>query len=458
MHTRAKAHVRAAEKYMHDKDDRNTRKAIAHFGRAMHYFGANEEKTEPSEERSVFGFIVESKKTQSRSKPEIEKMAHLHIDGRVRVLVCSPDGTFRTLYKDERRYQLIGETYEPKILALIKHQQAANPGYMHHNLTDRDLRVEHMLVGTQNVGASDALLIRGNKERGHIVLDLGGILSRPNHGDHSALVSFLHDSQQTKYTIRSLETWGIESIELEKIAVDGSLVANLAYCSAQNTVEHAKIKERLTESKSPLSEQLRIYDGGSWRDYGNRGSETQIMCEKGNVDPLICWIQEAGGPGLYKDQVSLEGEMKTVLEREKQAAKHKKEAELNHNKELDKRANIALAEKIKAIGTGDQGLAQLHKKLHDTDADLRRCKLDAKLKSIDAQLESNLARLYKELTVKYVMIVLSKKVPLIKERAVVECILKRDFVNSDAVMLLPRKKTEVPKTERPWWYPFSLGS
>jgi hypothetical protein len=222
-------------------------------------------------------------------------------------------------------------------------------------------------------------------------------------------------------------------------------------------VEHAKIKERLTESKSPLSEQLRIYDGGNWRDYGNRGSETQIMCEK-DVDPLICWLQEAGG--LYEDQRSLENEMKTVLESEKQAAKHKKEAELNQHKELDKRANLALVDKIKAIkaiGTGHQDLVELHKKLHDTDADLRRCKLDAKLKSIDAQLESNLARRYKELTVKYVMIVLSKKVPLIKERAVVECIVKRDFVNSDAAMLLPRKKMEMPKTERPWWNPFSFG-
>ena len=56
------------------------------------------------------------------------------------------------------------------------------------------------------------------------------------------------------------------------------------------------------------------------------------------------------------------------------------------------------------------------------------------------------------------MIVLSKKVPLIKERAVVECIVKRDLVNSDAVMLLPRKKTEVPKTEKPWWNPFGFGS
>jgi hypothetical protein len=337
----------------------------------------------------------------------------------------------------------------------MKHHEAGKPVYMHHNLTGRDLRVEHVLVGAQNVGESAALLIRGNKERGHIVLDLRGIVSRPNHVDHSAVVSFLRESQQTKYTLRSLETWGIESIELEKNAVDGRLVANLAYCSAENTKEHAKIKGRLAESKSPLSEQLRIYDGGNWRDYGNRGSDTQIMCEK-DVDPLICWIQEAGGS--YDDQLRLEREMKTVLESEKQAAKHKKEAELNEHKELDKSANLALAEKIKAIGTGDQGLAQLHKKLHDTDAELRRCKLDAKLKSIDARLESNLARLYKELTVKYVMIVLSKKVPLIKERAVVECIVKRDFVNSDAVMLLPRKKTEVPKTEKPWWNPFSFGS
>lgn len=454
MQTRAKAHVRAAEKYMHDKDDRNTRKAIAHFGRAMHYFGTKEEKTEPSEERPVFGFIVDS--TSHWGKVKTEKMAHLHIDGRVRVLVCSPDGTFRTLYNDERMYKLIGETDESKIRALMKHHEALKTGYMHDNLTGRDLRVEHMLVGTGSVGASDALLIRGNKERGHLVFDLGGILSRPNYGNHSALVSFLRDSQQTKYTLRSLETWGIESIELEKNAVDGSLVANLAYCSAKNTVEHAKIKKRLTESKSPLSEQLRIYDGGSWRDYGNRGSETQIMCENGNVDPLICWLQEAGGS--YDDQRSLESEMNTVLEREKQVAKHEKEAELNEHKKLEKSANFALAAKINAVGTGDQGLVELHKKLQDTDAELRRCKLDAKLKSIDARLESNLTRLYKELTVKYVMIVLSKKVPLIKERAVVECILKRDFVNSDAAMLLPRKKTEVPKTERPWWYPFSLGS
>ncbi len=38
MHKRARAHVRAAEKYMED----DTRKAIAHFGRAMHYFGGED--------------------------------------------------------------------------------------------------------------------------------------------------------------------------------------------------------------------------------------------------------------------------------------------------------------------------------------------------------------------------------------------------------------------------------
>ena len=45
---------------MYDEEAKDTRKAIAHFGRAVHYFGVSGDKMEPTKEQPVFGFIVDS--------------------------------------------------------------------------------------------------------------------------------------------------------------------------------------------------------------------------------------------------------------------------------------------------------------------------------------------------------------------------------------------------------------
>ena len=89
--------------------------------------------------------------------------------------------------------------------------------------------------------------------------------------------------------------------------------------------------------------------------------------------------------------------------------------------------------------------------LYDTDTELRGCRHKEKERETDAK--RRVAELCRVLTAEYVMSVLRTKA-LITEEAVVECIVKRDFVNKDAGMLLPSKRPEVPKPERSWWNPF----
>ena len=54
VHEMARAHVRAAEKYVYDDETKDTRKAIAHFGRAMHYAG----RASTSRVVPAFGTVV----------------------------------------------------------------------------------------------------------------------------------------------------------------------------------------------------------------------------------------------------------------------------------------------------------------------------------------------------------------------------------------------------------------
>ena len=77
MHKRARAHVRAAEKYMHD----DKRKAIAHFGRAMHYFGASCDATgvAPKATDKVLGFIVTLKDSDDKYTRVADWRAELHV-------------------------------------------------------------------------------------------------------------------------------------------------------------------------------------------------------------------------------------------------------------------------------------------------------------------------------------------------------------------------------------------
>ena len=99
-----------------------------------------------------------------------KKFAHLHIDGRIIVLVCSTNGTFRVIQKHESRYKRMSEAdKDGEISTMMKHYTKGNTGYAVNQPWGKKLRVEHMLVGTETIGASDALLIRGNTERGHIV-------------------------------------------------------------------------------------------------------------------------------------------------------------------------------------------------------------------------------------------------------------------------------------------------
>ena len=448
-HERARAHVRAAEKYMYDEETKDTRKAIAHFGRAMHYFGVGGDKMEPTKEQPVFGFIVDSQTSDGKQK---EKIAHLHIDDLIIVLVCSTNGTFRVINANEGRYKRTTDADKHgDIGTMVKHYKKGNTGYAVNNRWGKKLRVEHMLVGTDNIGASDALLIRGNEERGHVVLDLGGIVSQPTNGDHADLARFLRGSEQTEYTLRhemnmSGEDKGTEvsihSIVLKKNAAEGRMVASLVYVSSANTIKLAETKERLAKSKTPLNEALLIYEGGELRDYGILERDKRIVCEGSEKYPLWCWLQQHAHPD---DFVNFTKEIEAKIESEKQAAQQEKKAALKAHAEQSTLAKKELEDNI--MNTKDQTLIGLRQELYDTDSKLRKCRHAENLTKIDPK--RRVAVLCRDLAVKYIMIVLRKKA-LIREEAAVECIVKRDFVNTDAGLLLPSKKTEGPKQETPW--------
>ena len=190
-------------------------------------------------------------------------------------------------------------------------------------------------------------------------------------------------------------------------------------------------KKKLAESKIPLNEALRIYEGGELQDYGILGRDLRIVCEESNKHPLWCWLQQHAHPADFENFTKdIEAEIKL----ETQAAKKEKEVVVKAHQAQN---TLAKKEYEKMSNTEDQTLQALHQKLYDTDTALRKCRHEENLTKIDP--ERRVAVLCRDLTVKYIMIVLRKKA-LITEEAVVECIVKRDFVNTDAEMLLPSKK------------------
>lgn len=335
MHKRARAHVRAAEKYMED----DTRKAIAHFGRAMHYFGGEDApvSADPNEtkEQPIFGFIVlfvsqiPSLDGQSFDY-EQRRVAYLFSD--VRVMACSGDHTFSELPKDRHMHKMWKDDLST-VQVLAKHYQKASPAKSCHSsellfnqafreqrknktadFTFDDAHIEHSLFVTHDITKSAALFIRSNRNgrRSHIVFDMDGVVSVASPVDSSTeLRAFLSDPKRATYKLRnsSFGEEGIESIEFEKMtdsATNRSVIrARLAHSDAK---EMAGLEQRIRGSETPFTDAMAIL-------YENKHIQLvrailkskphtglfEENCEN-QAKTLMCWLDIAKVSGHITDQ------------------------------------------------------------------------------------------------------------------------------------------------------------
>jgi hypothetical protein len=351
MHKRARAHVRAAEKYMHDDDKK---KAIAHFGRAMHYFGAiegataaspaaeAEKKVPPNDtkQQPIFGFIVRQvnkkldKELGTKTLQTKSRVAYLQSD--VRVIACSGDSTFSELRKDQHRHQMwtkelsytqmLAEHYSTdKVKTAMKDKtkneycQSEKAMFTNNwpSMNDKKLDfyacgIETTLFVTEEITGSAALFIRSNDEKGkrvHIVFDMDGVVSDQSQaGSSNELRDFLCDPARKTYELLNSSLGeggsGIESIEFEKGA-DASTNVSLITARLMHTAEAMTgVAQRIRDSETPFTDAMSILNANAHIDLARKmidtNSRIDITEQASTTTMLSRWLDLATASGLIQ--------------------------------------------------------------------------------------------------------------------------------------------------------------
>jgi hypothetical protein len=219
MHTRAMAHVRAAEKYLYGQ---NTRKAIAHFGRAMHYFGANCSNAGVAKETDeVLGFLITFLGFDGKYTKAAYFLEELHVRERVtRGMIARHDD-----FVIPKPPPALWEPSDKYVDSLKRyHREEARRGILEATLDDgpvtpsvaftdgkfKGCSISHTLFITKHFADSVAFLIPGSAERGHMFFNLCGIsdntgYSETGHTSYNtyspSLITFLNDAEQMIYNV-----------------------------------------------------------------------------------------------------------------------------------------------------------------------------------------------------------------------------------------------------------------
>lgn len=287
MHKRARAHVRAAEKYMHD----DKRKAIAHFGRAMHYFGVGgpvSEKKGASKEAPVFGFMVDFKPKQSK-----QSVVYFHRE--VLVLASDKANVAASIHRMWRVDQ-------PFVKQLTDFFRKPNHTEWCEFDEDNSGRIVQTLFITEKVEDSEMLLIR-SKKMGLLVL-MAVSLPVEDRG----LYDFLCNPKTTSFKLlnRTLTDGAesvIDSVEFRKEAIVGRsppvflITALIVHSEASALEQLTKIEARIHTSKTPFTDAITtLYE---YKPQVDRQAVTAMNhvdifkteCEmKPNQTILSCWL------------------------------------------------------------------------------------------------------------------------------------------------------------------------
>ena len=298
MHKRARAHVRAAEKYMHD----DTKKAIAHFGRAMHYFGVGgqEPKTgvsgEPQKaekEQRVFGFMVEFK----------PKLSVMYLYNNVTFLVLAKD---RVDARTRHRRWRPTDTYVQQLTEFfsIQGNERSYCAFDEHE----SARIAQTLVITEKVEESVVFLIR-SKKMGLMAVNLMTPLLDFNEVAERDIYTFLRDPEKTSFKLDELiredvAERAIESIEFRKEAIVGSsppvfLITALIVHSDAKAMEETE--KRIRSSNTPFTDAITILHENepqsahpSIRTGENHIKLFKSDCETPKATPILsCWLHTA---------------------------------------------------------------------------------------------------------------------------------------------------------------------
>jgi hypothetical protein len=314
MHTRAKAHVRAAEKYMYDKNDRNTRKAIAHFGRAMHYFGANCLATGVAKETDeILGFIVTFRDFHDKYTRAAYFLDELHVRERsTRGIALSPD----EFVNPKSPHALWGASGRYAGLLRDYHREDTSPYEFLELKGDKfkGCRISYTLYITKNVTDSVAFLIPGSAERGQMFFSLCGISDgNDEYKKYSySLDRFLNYTDENSYKVKR-EPY--ESIEFQKHRGEwDSTVDPVPLCTITallvlpeaDAIAKVELAVRAIEGTSAQFETaVAYYYNNDCHDgtFGDRDARRKLFndkCENGKkatqatyADTLSCWLEFA---------------------------------------------------------------------------------------------------------------------------------------------------------------------
>jgi hypothetical protein len=266
----------------------DTKKAIAHFGRAMHYFGAGSvggasPAAEAEKKGPVLGFIVRFK--------DALKYTPVYFYNEVRFLESDKDAA-----DGSRSLPRLWRADQPYVNELTRFYRTQRPERDYCYLSeDVDGRIDQTLFITEKVEDSFGFLIR-SKKMGLMVLLTGFDSTRLD------LFHFLADPETTSFKLHKLES--IESIEFRKDAIVGRsppvfLITALIVYSDQRALEQLKkIEQQIRASKTPFTDAISILHENKPQHEANAINSSQghietfkLTCEtKREMPILLCWL------------------------------------------------------------------------------------------------------------------------------------------------------------------------